>query len=227
MLVCVYLCLLALFVCLSRCIIDAHGKPRAMRLCFLKARARATDGLCMMTDAKHRVRSTRGARGSNPSQKTPRQRGEFIPSHTQARFSTCLSRCIIDAHGKPRAMRLCFLMAHARATDGLCMMTDAKHRARSARGARGSNPSQKTPRQRSARSALSTRVARSLLFKSARLCLAQADSQRGRVSLILQWHALVRQHKFLFFINSFLYEDDHKVAGIAARRVSTLLLFAL
>ncbi len=80
---------------------------------------------------------------------------------------------------------------------GLCMMTDAKHRARSARGARGSNPSQKTPRQRSARSALylrtgefiptrslnrhapSTRVARSLLFKSARLASRKTTSQRG------------------------------------------------
>ena len=45
-----------------------------MRLCFLKACARLTDGLCMMTDAKHRVRSTRGARGSNPSQKARRRR---------------------------------------------------------------------------------------------------------------------------------------------------------
>ena len=68
-----------LLVC-SAVIIDAHGKPRAMRLCFLKARACATDGLCMMTGAKHRVRSTRGARGSNPSQKTPRQRGAIAPS---------------------------------------------------------------------------------------------------------------------------------------------------
>ena len=45
-------------------------------------------------------------------------------------------------------------------------------------GARGSNPSQKTPRQRSARSALfyafrAKREMRSLLLKSARLCIAQ------------------------------------------------------
>ena len=58
---------------------------------------RGRHGLCMMTGAKHRVRSkhhgralqaTRygGARGSNPSQKTPRQRGEFIPSRTKCAF---------------------------------------------------------------------------------------------------------------------------------------------
>ena len=43
---------------------DAHGKPCAM----------TRGGRVVFTDAKHRVRSTRGARGSNPSQKTPRQR---------------------------------------------------------------------------------------------------------------------------------------------------------
>ncbi len=55
---------------LSRTILGILGAC----LRFLKVRACTTDGLCMMTDAKHRVRSTRGARGSNPSQKTPRQR---------------------------------------------------------------------------------------------------------------------------------------------------------
>ena len=132
--------------------------------------------------SKRRVRSTRGARGSNPSQKTPRQRGEFISSRTKRALSTRVTSYSkrtsnsMDAHGLPRAMRLCFLKGRTHATNLLCMMTGAKHRVRSTRGARGSNPSQKTPRQRSARSALSTRVARSLLFKSAFRRNAQADS---------------------------------------------------
>ena len=53
----------------------------------------------MMTDTKHRVRSTRGARGSNPSQKTPRQRSarsalylrtseaKCVASYSKARFA--------------------------------------------------------------------------------------------------------------------------------------------
>ena len=36
---------------------------RAMRLCFLKARAYATDGLCMMTGAKHAHASIIDAHG--------------------------------------------------------------------------------------------------------------------------------------------------------------------
>ena len=45
------------------------------RLRFLRgAHRKGRHGLFVLTDAKHRVRSTRGARGSNPSQKTPRQR---------------------------------------------------------------------------------------------------------------------------------------------------------
>ncbi len=70
--------------------IAAHGKPYAIAvryaLVLLTAHASATDLLCMMTDAKHRARSARGARGSNPSQKTPRQRGEFIPSRRKRAF---------------------------------------------------------------------------------------------------------------------------------------------
>ena len=65
--------------------------PAFARLRFVKARACVTDLLCMMTDAKHRVRSTRGARGSNPSQKTPRQRGAVAPSTHFARSARCVA----------------------------------------------------------------------------------------------------------------------------------------
>ena len=68
-------------------------------LCFLKAHTRIADLLCMMTGAKHRVRSTRGARGSNPSQKTPRQRGEFIPSRTKCALSTRFALCAKRVEG--------------------------------------------------------------------------------------------------------------------------------
>ncbi len=62
---------------------------------FLRARV-------IFTDAKHRVQATswtrvasnalwRGARGSNPSQKTPRQRGAIAPSTHFARSARCVA----------------------------------------------------------------------------------------------------------------------------------------
>ena len=105
--------------------------------------------LCVLTGAKHRVRSTRGARGSNPSQKTPRQRGAIAPSTRGARSllfqSASLRLAQADSqHGKE------FLF--------VCLCSPALFKRRAS--------------QRQTR-ALSTRKARSLLFKSARLCLAQ------------------------------------------------------
>ncbi len=120
----------------------------------------------------------RGLRGHCESSKT-----QIDGCKTNARLRVSGFVClrflgnIIDAHGKPCAiacvMRLRFLTARACVTNELCMMTGAKHRARSARGARGSNPSQKTPRQRSARSALSTHFARSAK------CVASYSKARG------------------------------------------------
>ncbi len=100
--VCVCLYLLVFFVCLVVCLLRSRlcfcVESAFARLRFLRgAHRKGRHGLCMMTGAKHRVRSTRGARGSNPSQKTPRQRsarsalylrtGEFIPTRSRNRGS--------------------------------------------------------------------------------------------------------------------------------------------
>ena len=71
------------------------------------ARAYATDSLCMMTGAKHRVRSTRGARGSNPSQKTPRQRS----ARKRAFYALLAQPFGLCEKGVGLGVRLCFLMA--------------------------------------------------------------------------------------------------------------------
>ena len=134
----------------------------------LRARCAETD---MLMDAKHRVRSTRGARGSNPSQKTPRQRSvrkHAVLRTREPKACECVAsfrlqaRCEATRNGiatrhSDFVMRACLflfllacasLRARCAETD---MLMDAKHRVRSTRGARGSNPSQKTPRQRSVR----------------------------------------------------------------------------
>ncbi len=96
-----FVCLFGLRECLLVCLVFAcllYGRICSACLRFLAGALRkGRYGLFIMTGAKHRVRSkhhgralqaTRygGARGSNPSQKTPRQRGEFIPSRTQCAF---------------------------------------------------------------------------------------------------------------------------------------------